>query len=150
MASGSIITGGRENPLNACGTTTDEHPATPTMVMLNFFQAGLVLLGNSLALRLFHTLAAATRRPFHLHTSRSLYTMLSLWHLIWIVYSPLPILAALVDVSIDDTQFTYQPAAAWNTRNAGAGCSGCTANPDATQFYDGTWHDGTVYEKYFV
>jgi len=149
-----MTSGGREKASNACRTATDEHfavnvPAKSTaltMIMPNFFRAGPVLPGNSLGSRLFDTLAAAARQLLRPH-SRRLDTMLSLWRLTWIVYSPLPILAALVNVSIDDTQFTYQPAAAWNV---GGSCQGCTAHPDVTQFYGGTWHDGTVYQKYSV
>ncbi|TCD59919.1 hypothetical protein EIP91_011189 [Steccherinum ochraceum] len=51
------------------------------------------------------------------------------------------------NVTIDDqygdeatgAQVTYAPAELWTQGN---GCGGCSAKPDASQAYHGTWHDG--------
>lgn len=56
--------------------------------------------------------------------------------------------AALVNVTIDDThgdpktgtQVTYSPSEYWND---GTNCPLCTAHPDVSQAYLGTYHDGT-------
>ncbi|RPD58018.1 hypothetical protein L226DRAFT_467307 [Lentinus tigrinus ALCF2SS1-7] len=56
--------------------------------------------------------------------------------------------AALVNVTIDDTfgntqenlQIIYQPPGAWSP---GQSCTNCEAHLDATQIYNGTWHDTT-------
>ncbi|KIY49192.1 hypothetical protein FISHEDRAFT_72540 [Fistulina hepatica ATCC 64428] len=53
--------------------------------------------------------------------------------------------ATSVNATIDDASsaFTYTPSGGWNT---GGDCSGCTADPDASDMYDGTWHDSTFNE----
>ena len=56
--------------------------------------------------------------------------------------------AALVNVTVDDTYgdpFTgnpiiYQPQGAWQP---GQSCSTCTAHPDKSLAFNGTWHDST-------
>jgi len=56
--------------------------------------------------------------------------------------------ARSVNITIDDTygdpvtgaQFTY--AGGWNV---GPTCTSCTARPDPSQVYNGTWHDGTFF-----
>ncbi|KZT23802.1 hypothetical protein NEOLEDRAFT_1179793 [Neolentinus lepideus HHB14362 ss-1] len=58
------------------------------------------------------------------------------------------VLAALTNITVDDTsgdpttgaQVAYFPAGVWNV---GQDCVGCTAHPDPSQMYMGTWHDAT-------
>ena len=71
---------------------------------------------------------------------------------LWISAFPLagfpPVLATLVNVTIDDTfgdpvtgnQFSYAPSGAWQP---GFSCTGCTARPDPSQVSNDTWHEGT-------
>ncbi|KAI0651454.1 hypothetical protein C8Q79DRAFT_899452 [Trametes meyenii] len=56
--------------------------------------------------------------------------------------------ATLVNVTIDDTfgdesngnKISYQPESAWNV---GQDCPACTAKPDVSQVFNGSWHDTT-------
>lgn len=50
--------------------------------------------------------------------------------------------AGLVNVTIDDSDplIIYSPAAQWST---GETCASCTAHPDVSRTFSGTWHDST-------
>ncbi|EPQ61026.1 hypothetical protein GLOTRDRAFT_90333 [Gloeophyllum trabeum ATCC 11539] len=66
----------------------------------------------------------------------------------FLLFYPRGSLAALVNVTVDDTNgdlvtgvpVVYSPPQAWNI---GQNCTGCTAKPDPAQVYMGTWHDAT-------
>ena len=66
--------------------------------------------------------------------------------ILWFFYRPPLASAALANVSIDDTygdptngnNVTYSPPEEWNY---GPACTGCTAQLDSSQVYNGTWHD---------
>ncbi|EJD01916.1 uncharacterized protein FOMMEDRAFT_147086 [Fomitiporia mediterranea MF3/22] len=74
------------------------------------------------------------------------------FHLSFVLF--LPLLATLLpsaaarNITVDDTygdevtgaKPVYSPADVWNP---GPGCSTCAIKPDATQAYNGTWHDST-------
>ncbi|KAI1797505.1 hypothetical protein LXA43DRAFT_877148 [Ganoderma leucocontextum] len=56
--------------------------------------------------------------------------------------------AALINITVDDTfgdpftgnQILYEPQGAWQL---GQSCSTCTAHPDKSLAFNGTWHDST-------
>lgn len=53
------------------------------------------------------------------------------------------VFAALVTVTVDDTnggQISYNPSGDWSF---GPSCTNCLAHPDASQAFDGTWRDTT-------
>ncbi|KAJ7590693.1 hypothetical protein C8J56DRAFT_782683 [Mycena floridula] len=56
-------------------------------------------------------------------------------------------LTRLVNVTVDDADssqsasWVYSPSGAWNS--AGLSCVNCTARPDVSKMYSGTWHDST-------
>jgi len=60
------------------------------------------------------------------------------------------VFAGSVNITIDDTygdpvtgaQFTYSPADEWT---AGQTCTSCTARPDPSEAYNGTWHDTSFF-----
>ncbi|KAG9313302.1 hypothetical protein JVU11DRAFT_5606 [Chiua virens] len=60
-------------------------------------------------------------------------------------------LAALQNVTVDDAVLTgavvfqYLPLPSTSSWNIGNNCSACTARLDASQAYNGTWHDSTYY-----
>ncbi|KAF9072769.1 hypothetical protein BDP27DRAFT_1445502 [Rhodocollybia butyracea] len=51
----------------------------------------------------------------------------------------------MANVTIDDANpsIIYLPDGAWHTRNPSTPCPGCSANPNYTMMFDGTFHDGT-------
>ncbi|EJD35727.1 hypothetical protein AURDEDRAFT_175177 [Auricularia subglabra TFB-10046 SS5] len=68
----------------------------------------------------------------------------------------LPVVARVLNVTIDDTlgdartsqKPRYEAAAPpdWRARSVGGSpCQICTAQPDGTRIYNGTWHDKTTY-----
>ncbi|KAJ7657752.1 hypothetical protein DFH06DRAFT_1197056 [Mycena polygramma] len=59
-----------------------------------------------------------------------------------------PTWAVLTNITVDDTNSTFWtfvgvPGSAWNAITPSTPCPGCTAQPDATQAFNSTWHDGT-------
>lgn len=52
--------------------------------------------------------------------------------------------AKLVNITVDDSQplISYLPAGYWK----GADCVECSARPDPTKAYQGTWHDSSHIE----
>ncbi|KAF5377227.1 hypothetical protein D9615_006346 [Tricholomella constricta] len=73
---------------------------------------------------------------------------LGLLRIIFITLLVLQSQAALQNITIDDTvadplsgqKIIYQPTGAWNS---GADCIRCTARPDESEAFNGTWHDST-------
>lgn len=61
-------------------------------------------------------------------------------------------LCILVNVTVDDSDpsVLYSPVGAWTARSATENCTECTAQPDPSEMYNGTWHDGTVREVTFL
>ncbi|KAJ4482152.1 hypothetical protein J3R30DRAFT_3257170, partial [Lentinula aciculospora] len=51
----------------------------------------------------------------------------------------------LNNITVDDSNpsIRYSPLGAWNALDSAQNCSGCTAQPDASNMLFGTWHDGT-------
>ncbi|KAJ6595795.1 hypothetical protein DFH09DRAFT_1357686 [Mycena vulgaris] len=53
--------------------------------------------------------------------------------------------AALTNLTIDDTNSTYWTfAGSWHAVTPSAPCDGCLNQPDASQVYNSTWHDGAL------
>ncbi|KAE9400424.1 hypothetical protein BT96DRAFT_992938 [Gymnopus androsaceus JB14] len=52
-------------------------------------------------------------------------------------------LCNLVTVDDSDPSVLYSPVGAWTARSATENCTECTAQPDPSEMYNGTWHDGT-------
>jgi hypothetical protein len=101
----------------------------------------------------YHVLVPAHQIPYELCSNTSTTTttcrMLLRWSSFFIFSSFLhKSLAIFVNVTVDDTlgdpitgqQFSYLPAGSWNV---GQTCTACTARPDPSLLFAGTWHDGT-------
>ncbi|KAJ6595799.1 hypothetical protein DFH09DRAFT_1024671 [Mycena vulgaris] len=53
--------------------------------------------------------------------------------------------AALTNLTIDDTNSTFWNfAGSWHAVTPSAPCDGCLDQPDASQVYNSTWHDGAL------
>ncbi|KAJ6458873.1 hypothetical protein C8R47DRAFT_1328135 [Mycena vitilis] len=60
-----------------------------------------------------------------------------------------PAWAVLTNITVDDSNSAFWtfvggvPGSAWNAITPSTPCPGCSAQPDPTQAYNSTWHDGT-------
>ncbi|KAF7363733.1 hypothetical protein MSAN_01031100 [Mycena sanguinolenta] len=50
----------------------------------------------------------------------------------------------IINTTIDDSSSSFNFTGTWNTITPTLPCTGCAAQPDPSQVYNGTWHDGNT------